>query len=69
MPAILGIVSGLYLVIGFVVLFRRLRERTVYFNVADPQNGEWFAWFAVAAMWPLYFCAHRKGGGAKPDDA
>jgi len=53
-------VVGLYLAIGFVVLFSRLRQRSVSLNAANPCTAEPWAWIVVAALWPLYFRDQRR---------
>ncbi len=60
MEMILGPLVGLYLAIGFVVLFYRLRERSARLNAANPCTADPWAWIVVAALWPLYFRDQRR---------
>jgi hypothetical protein len=45
---------SLYLVVGCVVLFRRLRRRGGSSLSASGPSGDLWPFLAVAALWPFY---------------
>jgi hypothetical protein len=45
---------SLYLVVGCVVLFRRLRQRGGSSLSTSGPSGDLWPFLAVAALWPLY---------------
>jgi hypothetical protein len=64
----LGIVLSLYLVVGCVVLFRRLRRHGRQFLSRTGLYVEFWPLLAVAALWPLYLRENTETGRAETED-
>ena len=59
---ILGSVGLIYLAVGFVVLFRRLRRGGLTASTSSPggPSGDIAPFLVVAALWPLYLRGPRE---------
>lgn len=68
MQPILVMVVGIYLAVGFVVLFRQLRQRSGQIDLNDARlAADPWAWIVVAALWPLFFRVQRPPNGNQSD--
>lgn len=68
MELVLSGVIALYLAVGFVVLFRRLRRRGGPSLSGGGYSAEPWAFLAVAAFWPLYLREKAQMRPAESED-
>ena len=69
MEWVFGTVISLYLVVGCVVLFRRLRRPGGASSSASGKYAEPVSFLAVAALWPLYLRENAETRRGEAEDA
>jgi hypothetical protein len=69
MQWVFGTAISLYLVVGCVVLFHRLRRRGGLSLSGSGPSGDLWPFLAVAALWPLYLRDNAETRRVEAEDA